>query len=61
MLRSTTFYEIQPMSQQDASKTHPYRGLVLDARAFVSLTVYKLGCTKLMFIEHGTKINAQYY
>ena len=24
--------EIQPMSQQDASATHPYRGLVLDMR-----------------------------
>jgi len=24
--------EIQPMSQQDASATHPYRGVVLDTR-----------------------------
>jgi len=49
------------MSQQDASKTRPYRGLVLDACAVVSLTVSKLGCTKLIFIEHGAKINGQYY
>jgi len=55
--------EIQPMSQQDASKTRPYRGLVLDrpTHALVSLTVSKLGCTKLIFIEPGAKINRQYY
>ena len=38
----TTLCEIQPMSQQDASKIRPYRGLVLDTRAVVSLTVSKL-------------------
>jgi len=27
----------------------------------VSLTVSKLGCTKLIFIEPGAKINGQYY
>jgi len=55
MLRSTTLCKIQPMSQQDASKTRSYRGLVLDTRAVVSLTVSKLGCTKLIFIELGAK------
>ena len=51
------------MSQQDASKTRPYRELVLDrpTHAFVSLIVSKLGCTKLIFIEPGVKINGQYY
>jgi len=51
------------MLQQDASKTRPYRGLVLDmpTHALVSLTVSKLGCTKLIFIEPGAKINGQYY
>ena len=51
------------MSQQDASKTRPYRGLVLNrpTHALVSLTVSKLGCTKLVFIEPGAKINGQYY
>jgi len=49
------------MSQQDASKTRPYRGLVLDTHALVSLTVSNLGCTKLIFIELGAKINGQYY
>jgi len=57
MLRSTTLCEIQPMSQQDAYKTRPYRGLVLDTCAVVSLTISKPGCTKLIFIEHGAKIN----
>jgi len=57
----TTLCEIQPMSQQDASKTRPYRGLVLDTRAVVSLTVSKLGSTKLTFIQHGAKLNGQYY
>jgi len=54
--------EIQRMSQQDASKTRPYRGLVLDrpTHALVSLTVSTLGCTKLIFIEPGAKINGQY-
>jgi len=61
MLRSTTFCEIHPISQQDASKTGPYCGLVLDTRALVSLTVYKLGCTKLIFIKPGAKINGRYY
>jgi len=60
-LLSTSLCEIQPMSQQDSSKTRPYRGLILDTRAVVSLTVSKLGCTKLVFIEHGAKINGQYY
>jgi len=27
----------------------------------VSLTVSKLGCTKLIFIEPGAKVNGQYY
>ena len=51
------------MSQQDASKTRPYHGLVLDRpkHALVSLTVSTLGCTKLIFIEPGAKINGQYY
>jgi len=53
--------EIQPISQQDASKTRLYRKLVLDTLAVVSLTVSKLGCTKLIFIELGAKINGQYY
>jgi len=37
------------------------RGLVLDTRAVVSLTVSKLDCTKLVFIEPRAKINGQYY
>jgi len=49
------------MSQQDASTTRPYHGLVLDTRAVVSLAVSKLGCGKLIFIEHGAKLNGQYY
>jgi len=51
------------MSQQDASKTRLYRGFVLDrpTHALVSLTVSTLGCTKLIFIEPGAKINRQYY
>jgi len=53
------------MSQQDASKTRPYRGLVLNrpTHALVSLTVSKLGCrpTKIIFIEPGANINGQYY
>jgi len=51
------------MSQQDACKTRLYRGLVLDrpTHALVSLTVSKLGCTKLIFIEPGAKINEQYF
>jgi len=58
--------EIQPMSQQNASKTpktRPYRGLVLNrpTHALVSLTASTLGCTKLIFIEPGAKINGQYY
>jgi len=37
--------------------------IVLDrpTHALVSLTVSKLGCTKLIFIEPGAKINIQYY
>jgi len=61
MLRSTTLCEIQPMSQQDASKTRPCHGLVLGTRAVVSLAVSKLGCRKLIFIQPGAKINGQYY
>jgi len=51
------------MSQQDASKTRAYRGLVLDrsTHALVSLTASILGCTKLIFIQPGAKINGQYY
>jgi len=51
------------MSQQDADKTRPYRGLVLDrpTHALVSLTVSTLGCTKLIFIEPGAKVNGQCY
>jgi len=37
------------------------RRLVLDTRAVVSLTVSKLDCTKLVFIEPGAKINGQHY
>jgi len=61
MLHSTTLCEIQRMSQEDASKTRPHRGLVFDTRAVVRLTVSKFGCTKLIFIELGAKINGQYY
>ena len=50
--------EIQPMSQQDASATCPHRGLVLDTRA---LAAVKLGCTNLIFVEPGAKINGQYH
>jgi len=35
--------------------------LALDTCAVASLTVSKLGCTKLIFIEHGAKLNGQYY
>jgi len=43
---------------QNASATRPYRGLVLDTPA---LAVSKLGCTNLIFHEHGAKLNGQYY
>ena len=46
------------MSQQVASATRPYRGLVFDTRA---LAVSKLGCTNLIFVEPGAKLNGQYY
>jgi len=46
------------MSQQEAVTTCPYRGLVLDTRA---LAAAKLGCTTLIFVEPGLKINGQYY
>jgi len=46
------------MPQQDAFATRPYRRLVLDTRA---LAVFKLGCTNLIFIEPGAKLNGQYY
>jgi len=46
------------VSQQDASATRPYRGLVVDTRA---LAVFKLGCTNLIFVEPGAKLNGQYY
>jgi len=49
------------MSQQDASKTGPCRGLVLDTRAVVSLTVSSLGCTQFIFIQPGAKLNGQCY
>jgi len=61
MLHSTTLCKIQTMSQQGASKTRPYRRLVLDTFTVVSLTVSKLGCTKLIFIEQEAKTNRQYY
>jgi len=48
-------------SQQGASKTRPYRRLVLDTCTVVSLTVSKLGYTKLIFIEQEAKTNRQYY
>jgi len=50
--------EIQPMSQQDCSATRPYRGLVLDTHA---ITVSKLGCTNLIFVEPWAKVNSQHY
>ena len=46
------------MSQQDASSTRPYRGLVVDTRA---LAVSKLSCTNLIFVEPRAKLNEQYY
>ena len=51
------------LQQLDASETRTYRGLVLNrpTHALVSLTASTLGCTKLIFIEPGTKINGQYY
>jgi len=27
----------------------------------VSVAAFKLGCTNLIFVEHGAKINGQYY
>jgi len=44
------------MSQQDASATRPYRGLVLDTRA---LAVFKLGCTILILIEPAEQNSLQ--
>ena len=49
------------MSQKDASATRPYRGLVFDTRAVVSLTVSSLGGTKFIFIQPGAKLNGQCY
>jgi len=46
------------MLQQDASATRPYRGLVFDTCA---LAVSKLGCTNLIFVQSGAKLNGQYY
>jgi len=40
------------------NKTLPQLGLVLDTRA---LAAAKLGCTNLIFVEPGAKINGQYY
>ena len=51
MLRSTTLC-------WNSAKTRPYCGLVGPTE---SLTVSKLGCTKLIFIEPWAKINGQYY
>jgi len=42
------------MSQQDASATRPHGGLVHDTRG---LAVSKLGCTTLIFVEPGAKLN----
>jgi len=42
------------MSQQDASATCQYCVLVLDTRALASA---KRGCTNLIFVEPGAKIN----
>jgi len=63
MLRSTTLCWNSAHVTTRHSRTRPYRGLVLDrpTHALVSLIVSKLGCTKFMFIEHGAKINGQYY
>jgi len=46
------------MSQQDASATRLYRGLILDTSA---LAASKLNCTNLIFVEPGAIINGQYY
>jgi len=50
--------EIQLTSQQDASATRPYPGLVFDTRAFA---VSKLGYTNVIFVEPEAKLNGQYY
>jgi len=39
------------MSQQDASATCPYRGLVLDTRPLAAAKL--IGCTNLIFVEPG--------
>jgi len=46
------------MSQQDASATRPYRGLVLDTSA---LATSKLNCTNVIFVEPGAMVNGQCY
>jgi len=61
MLRSTTPCWNSAHVATRCFKTHPYRWLVLDTRALASHTVSKLGCSKLIFIEPGAKINGQYY
>jgi len=48
------------MSQQDASATHPHRGLAHDTCA-LAVGLFKLGCTNLIFVEPGAKLNGQYY
>jgi len=47
--------EIQPMSQQDASATW------IGTRYTRALAAAKLGCTNLIFVQPGAKINGQYY
>ena len=42
------------MSQQDAPATRPHRGLAHDTR---DLAVFKLGCSNLIFVEPGAKLN----
>ena len=44
--------------KKDASTTHLHHGLAHDTRA---LEVSKLGCTNLIFVEPGAKLNGQYY
>jgi len=46
------------MSQQDASAIRPHGRLVHDTR---TLAVSKLGCTTLIFVEPGAKLNGYYY
>jgi len=48
------------MSQQDASATRLYRGLVLDTITS-ALATSKLNCTNLIFVEPAAIINGQCY